>query len=130
MKRESWLPAAPESAPQARALVREAASELRLDGTTTWDLMLATTEAVANAIEHGAPCEPLGILLRVETTEGTVEVEVSDCGGCFTPGARTHKPAQQGGRGIPIIAAIMDNLEVVPDRGLTRVRFEKRLVAA
>jgi anti-sigma regulatory factor (Ser/Thr protein kinase) len=130
MKRESWLPAAPESAAQARALVREAASELSLGGTTTWDLMLATTEAVANAIEHGSPCEPLGILLRVETSDGVVEVEVADCGGCFTPGATTRKPAEQGGRGIPIIAAIMDNLEVLPDSGFTRVRFEKRLAVA
>ena len=44
--------------PQARALVRDAACELRLDGPTTWELMLATTEAVANAIEHGEPCDP------------------------------------------------------------------------
>jgi len=28
---------------------------------------------------------------------------------------------------MPIIAAIMDDLQVVPDRGTTRVRFEKRL---
>jgi anti-sigma regulatory factor (Ser/Thr protein kinase) len=61
MKRESWLPAAAASAPEARAIVRDAASELRLDGSTTWDLMLATTEAFANAVEHGEPCDPRGI---------------------------------------------------------------------
>jgi anti-sigma regulatory factor (Ser/Thr protein kinase) len=113
----------------ARAFVRDAAVELELDGSTTWDIMLATTEAVANAIEHGAPCEPGGIRVRVETNDGMVEVEVSDCGECFAPGAHTKKPDLQGGRGIPIIAAIMDHLEVVPDSGVTRVRFEKRLVA-
>ena len=56
MKRESWLPAAPESAPLARAIVRDAAAEYGLDGETTWDLMLATSEAVANAVLHGASC--------------------------------------------------------------------------
>ncbi len=130
MKWESWLPSAPASAPEARALVRDAACELRLDGSTTWELMLATTEAVANAIEHGEPCDPRGILLRVEAGDSTFEVEVSDCGGCFPEVPRSRKPDQQGGRGMPIIATIMDNLEVLRSTSTTRVRFEKRLVAA
>lgn len=130
MRRESWLPAAPESAPQARALVRDAAGELRLDGTTTWDLMLATTEAVANAIEHGRPCDARGIFLRVESQGDEICVEVQDCGGCFPISAPTRKPESQGGRGMPLIAAIMDRLEILPDTGRTRVRFEKRVAAA
>jgi anti-sigma regulatory factor (Ser/Thr protein kinase) len=129
MKRESWLPSAPASAPEARALVRDAAHELRLDGSTTWELMLATTEAVTNAIEHGEPCEPRGIFLRLEALDGTFEVEVSDCGGCFPALPRSKKPDQQGGRGMPIIATIMDSLEVLRSTGITRVRFEKRLAA-
>jgi serine/threonine-protein kinase RsbW len=129
MKVESWLPSAPASAPEARALVRDAASELRLDSSTTWELMLATTEAIANAIEHGEPCDRKGIFLRLESLDGTFEVEVRDCGGCFPATARTRKLDQHGGRGMPIIAAIMDRLEVLPSAGLTRVRFEKRLVA-
>ena len=130
MKRESWLPAAPASAPAARAIVRAAASELRLDGPTTWELMLATTEAVANAIEHGEPCELRGIHLSLEARDGTIGVEVRDCGGCFPERPRTTKPNQQGGRGMPIIESIMDRLEIVPSRGITRVRFEKRLATA
>ena len=126
MKRESWLPAAPASAPEARAIVRDAASELRLDGSTTWELMLATTEAVANAVEHGKPCDPRGIYLCLETRDGAIGIEVRDCG-CFPPEARPKKPDQQGGRGMPIIATIMDTLEVAPSRDTTRVRFEKRL---
>ena len=129
MQMESWLPSAPASAPEARALVRDAVSELRLDGPTTWELMLATTEAVANAIEHGEPCSRKGILLRVETDRDGIGVEVSDCG-CFPPEARTAKPGSQGGRGMPIIAAITDNLEVLRSTGSTRVRFEKRLATA
>jgi serine/threonine-protein kinase RsbW len=129
MRRESWLPSAPASAPEARALIRDAASELRLDRSTTWALMLATTEAVANAIEHGQPCDPRGIFLRVEAADGTFEVEVSDCGGCFPDAPRTRKPDQQGGRGMPIIATIMDSLEILRGTELTRVRFEKRLAA-
>jgi serine/threonine-protein kinase RsbW len=129
MKRESWLPAAPASAPEARALVRDAASELSLDGSTTWELMLATTEAVANPIDHGEPCDPRGIFLRLEALDGTIGVEVCDCGGCFPAKPRSRKPDQLGGRGMRLIGAVMDSLEIVPTTGLTRVRFEKRLAA-
>lgn len=129
VKVESWLPSAPASATEARALVRDAASRMRLDGSTTWELMLATTEAMANAIEHGQPCDARGIFLRVKALDGTFEVEVCDCGGCFPAESRSSKPDQQGGRGMPIIAAIMDSLEVLPSQGLTRIRFEKRLAA-
>jgi anti-sigma regulatory factor (Ser/Thr protein kinase) len=129
MKRESWLPALPEGAPQARAVVREFAAELRLDGETTWELLLATTEAFANAVEHGSPCEAQGILLRLEGEDARIGVEVRDCGGSFAHGARTSKPSGHGGRGIPLILALTDQLEVLPGPGATVVRFEKRVAA-
>ena len=130
VKVESWLPAAPASATEARALVRDAASRLEVDPSTTWELMLATTEAVANAVEHGEPCDRRGIFLRLEAVDGSFEVEVRDCGGCYPADSRSSKPYEQGGRGMPIIAAIMDRLEIEPGARLTRVRFEKRLAAA
>ena len=130
VKIESWLPSAPASATEARALVRDAASELRLDDPTTWELMLATTEAIANAVEHGEPCDRRGIFLRMEVIDGSFEVEVRDCGGCYPADSRSSKPDEQGGRGMSIIAAILDRLEIVPSTGLTRVRFEKRVAAA
>ena len=129
MRRESWLPAAPEGVPRARAIVRETASALRLDDSTTWELMLATTEAFANAVEHGRPCDPRGIRLRLEHRNAQLFVEVSDYG-YFPPGARTQKRRDEGGRGIGIIAALVDQLEVVRDAGSTRVRFGKRLSLA
>lgn len=128
--RQAWLPAAPEGAPQARALVREAASELELDANTTYELMLATTEAFANAVEHGAPCEAGGVFLSVTSHGRGVGIELCDCGGCFPSRPDSRKPRAEGGRGISIIAAIMDRLEVLPDGQVTRVRFEKWLAAA
>jgi serine/threonine-protein kinase RsbW len=127
MRRESWLPAAPESVARARAIVRQTASALRMDGSTTWELTLATSEAFANAVEHGRPCDPRGILLRLERRGRQLFVEVSDGGGCFPARLRPSKAHGERGRGMRIIAAITDQLEVVPDRGATRVRFAKRL---
>jgi anti-sigma regulatory factor (Ser/Thr protein kinase) len=122
---ESWLPPAPESAQRARAIIRDVASELHLDGPTTFDLMLATTEAFASAIEHGEPSDPRGIRLRVQSRYGGLGVEVRRSGE-----PRTRTLSGEGGRGMPIIAAIMDDLEVSPDGDATRVSFGKQLAVA
>jgi serine/threonine-protein kinase RsbW len=130
MRREAWLPAAPEAVTRARAIVRELASELPLDDATTWELVLATSEAFANAVEHGRACDPRGIFLRAEIRDGKVGVEVADCGGCGPNGRDSSKRPSEGGRGLKIIAAITDQLEVVRDMGATRVRFAKQLALA
>jgi anti-sigma regulatory factor (Ser/Thr protein kinase) len=131
MRRELYLPAVPASAPAARALVREAAAMLGLDGRSTWELMLATTEAVANAIEHGEPC-PSGedcIGLTLEQFDAELSVEVHDCGSFNSaPAPLDHLSAR--GRGIPLMAAVVDRLELHPADGSTRVRFTKRRRAA
>ena len=115
--------------PQARAVVRELAAELCVDPETAWALQLATSEAFANAVEHGRPCDPRGIFLRAEIRDGGMRVEVADCGGCFPAPRETTKAAGEGGRGMRIIAATMDRLEVVPDGGATRIRFAKQLLS-
>jgi serine/threonine-protein kinase RsbW len=131
MRRELYLPATPASAPVARALVREVAANFGLDGRSTWELMLATSEAVANAIEHGEPCrnDKEGIGLTLEQSHDGLSVEVHDCGS-FAPASAPLDPLSARGRGLPIIAAVVDRLELHPADGSTRVRFTKRLRAA
>ncbi len=134
MMRESWLPAKPESVTRARALVHEAAVEQGLGGDGTWSLTLATSEAVSNAIIHGTPCSDgeRGILLRVLPWNDGLCVEVCDCGR-FESAPLPPGPEASHGRGMPIIAAVVDHFEVVPEGPLTRVRFAKagrRLAAA
>ena len=129
MRRETWLAAAPASAREARAIVREAATEAGLNGNGTWDLMLATTEAVANAVTHGRAWPNNCILLTTEPCEGGLRVEISDCGSF---GGQPEAAALDSltGRGIPIIAAVVDHLEVLNGDGRTRVRFERHADAA
>jgi anti-sigma regulatory factor (Ser/Thr protein kinase) len=131
MKRESWLPAVPETAPVARALVREAATECGIDGNGVWELMLATTEAVANAIQHGGACSRYGgaIRLRIESSDEGLIVEVCDCGEFQVRPEPVDLEATRG-RGIPLIAAVVDHLELRPDEEQTRVRFVKSPHAA
>jgi anti-sigma regulatory factor (Ser/Thr protein kinase) len=131
MKRESWLPATPESVPIGRAFVREVAVEHHLDEEATWDLMLAATEAISNAVLHGTPCGAgdRGVLVSVEPLEQGFYVEVSDCGE-FEAELRPAPYEATHGRGLPILAAVVDDLELVPDPYRTRVRFGKRRVLA
>jgi serine/threonine-protein kinase RsbW len=123
--RESWLPAAPQSAGTARAIVRDAATEWGCDRTSTWDLVLATSEAVANAVVHGKACANRGgIRLSVRDCDRGVCVEVWDCGS-FDRIPEPMSANGTSGRGLGIIAAVTDHFELVPNRSGTLVRFAK-----
>ena len=129
MTTEHWLTAAPESARAARTLVREAAAENGLDGERVFDLMLATTEAVANAIRHGEAWPNGCILLRTESCARGLRVEVCDRG-TFDAVLEPASLESTSGRGIQIIATLVDRLEVQNHEGDTRVRFEKHRLQA
>ena len=89
MKRESWLPATPESVASARAAVLEVGRGVGgLDDGRPVGAHARHSEAVANAIQHGEGCREPGhacdqrglILLGIEATaEGLAPVEVCDC---------------------------------------------------
>jgi anti-sigma regulatory factor (Ser/Thr protein kinase) len=129
VKRERWLPAAAASAGTARSLVREAAAQAGLDPEGTWDLMLATSEAVANAVQHGEAWPNACILLSTEPCARGLRVEVCDCGS-FDSALEPAPLEATSGRGIPIIAAVVDRLEVHNGGGRTRVCFERHTAAA
>jgi serine/threonine-protein kinase RsbW len=129
MKRETWLPAAPPSAGAARKIVQRAAAEAGLDGHCTWDLTVATSEAVANAVQHGKAWPNECILLTVEPCAGGLRVEVSDCG-TFDSALAPAPLDATSGRGISMIAAVVDRLEVQNGNGRTLVRFERYAAVA
>ena len=124
LSREAWLRAEPASGAAARSIVSDAAADAGLDGERTWDLMVATSEAFANAVQHGRPWPNECIHLRTELCEHGVRVEVTDCGN-FDSQLEPAALDATSGRGIQIIAAIVDRLEVQNGNGRTLVRFEK-----
>jgi serine/threonine-protein kinase RsbW len=129
VRREAWLPATPASAGTARLLVAEAATAAGLDGVRARDLMLATSEAFANAVQHGRPWPNQVIRVRTEPCARGLRVEVSDCGSFESPVDPTPLDAESG-RGLPIIAAVVDRLEVRNGSGGTLVSFERHVAAA
>ncbi len=124
MKRETWLPASPASAQAARSIVREAAAEVGLEGVPAWDLMLAATEAISNAVLHGKAWPNDCVLLATEPCPRGLRVEVCDLGS-FDSALEPAALDATSGRGMHIIAALVDRFEVRNGDGRTLVRFEK-----
>jgi serine/threonine-protein kinase RsbW len=125
MRRETWLPATAASAGVARSIVREAAAQAGLEDEQTWDLILATTEAVTNAVRHGAAWPNDCILLATRQSPRGLQVEVCDLG-TFDNALAPAPLEATSGRGMQIIAALVDRLEVKHGDGRTLVRLEKR----
>jgi anti-sigma regulatory factor (Ser/Thr protein kinase) len=78
------LPASPKSVTDAR---HEAADYLKRLGEPSFDVELAVTEAVKNAVEHAFPGDRSGsVWLRIETlVPDTLVVSVTDDGVGITP---------------------------------------------
>jgi anti-sigma regulatory factor (Ser/Thr protein kinase) len=123
-RRETWVPATPAGARAARFIVREAAAEAGLEGESAWDLMLAATEAVTNAVQHGKAWPNDCILVVTERCRDGLWVEVCDLG-TFDSALEPAPLEATSGRGMQIIAALVDSLEVRSRDGRTLVRFEK-----
>ena len=105
--------------------VDRVADECGLPKGARFDLKLAATEAVANALV-GAPSDhEVDVFLGADNE--AVQVEVRDRGG-FRPQVRNgHAQEAEGGRGIPLMLALVDEVEFRATRGGTRVRMRKRL---
>jgi len=126
LEREVWLRADPASASVARAFVGQAARDLNYDRASTEALRLGTTEAVANAVEHGAPCENGLISVSVYLEAGCLTTEVGDCGD-FQAVRQDAKALDERGRGLHLMLAVMDHVEIDAVPGRTVVRLTKRL---
>ncbi|MEU3176204.1 MULTISPECIES: SpoIIE family protein phosphatase [unclassified Streptomyces] len=93
-----------EAAPRARAFASGVLTSWRFP-TDLHDLgVLATSELVANSLQHGIP----PMRLRLRRTDRRLIVEVTD-GDDHLPRRRRAEPADEYGRGIAIVATIASN---------------------
>ncbi len=116
----------PSACPQHAPSSPRRPTSAGLDDDGTHDLILATSEAVANAVQHGEAWPNDCILLVTEPSASGLRVEVSDCGRFDS----TLEPAPLDatcGRGIAIIAAVVDRLEVRNGNGQTVICFERHV---
>ena len=85
-----------------RAVVRSLLSE-DVPSSFMADALLATSELVSNALEHGHGA--LEVLARFYLERGLLRVEVSDSSR-DVPRPREQRPSRLGGRGLHLVAAV------------------------
>jgi anti-sigma regulatory factor (Ser/Thr protein kinase) len=113
--------------PGATSKIRQAvdcvARTSNLTPEATFDLKVAATEAVTNAIK-GAPGQH-AVEVAIAGEESAVQVEVTDRGR-FEPAYEPDaERAAESGRGIPLMLALVDEVEFASVRGGTRVRLRR-----
>jgi serine/threonine-protein kinase RsbW len=113
----------PSATGRLRATIDEVADEYGLPGDERFELKLAATEALTNAFKSGSE-DPVRI--RIVPRPGEIEVEVVDHG-VFDPARGADR---EGGRGIPLMLALVDEVQFAAAPTGTRVRVRKRVTHA
>ena len=122
------FPARSEYLLLARLIVGRVAWRMALGRTEVADLKLAVTEACSNAVRHAYPATAPGeIELEVVAGDDRLELVVRDHGtGIALPLPAPTGLFERGGMGLPIIRAVVDELEIRPGRhGGTVVHMTK-----
>jgi anti-sigma regulatory factor (Ser/Thr protein kinase) len=88
-------------------------------------MKLAATEALSNAVKQAAGGHAVEIVL--EGRDGVVDVQVGDRGRFAQPSWR--RAFSEGGRGIPLMLALVDEVEFAQTGDGTRVRMRRRISA-
>jgi anti-sigma regulatory factor (Ser/Thr protein kinase) len=108
------LPARPENVSVIRHVLGAFAEALRLPDELVEDLRLAVTEACTNVVRHAYPVDQTGpVEISIQPQQETVSVVVSDHGRGIGTSSDTTGP----GLGLPLIAAIADEVELQPVPG-------------
>lgn len=112
---------------EARDFAERAATEFGLDRDACYDVKLAMSEAVTNAIQHGSssPSDPIKIVVAEEA--GALVFEVLDTGR-FRPRVMRRGELAESGRGLEFMRALMDEVDLRPGDTGTLMRFAKRRV--
>jgi anti-sigma regulatory factor (Ser/Thr protein kinase) len=111
---------------EARDFAERAAIEFGLPSDACYQVKLALSEAVTNAIQHGSssPEDPVRIVVTEEA--GALAFEVVDTGR-FVPRVTRRGDLPESGRGLEFMRLMMDQVELDPGELGTRLRLLKRL---
>lgn len=111
---------------EARDFAERAAMEFGLPSDVCYQIKLALSEAVTNAIQHGSSSAEDSVRIVVSEEPGALAFEVVDTGR-FVPRVSRRGDMPESGRGLEFMRLLMDEVELYPgDRG-TRLRLVKRL---
>ena len=104
-----------------RALLRRWLRHVDASDTDVAEILIASGEAAANAIEHGSDSPERSFQVSGLASDGEVELTVRD-GGHWRPSR-----ADGRGRGLVMMRALMDDVDVSPGPQGTTVRMRRTL---
>ena len=110
---------------EARDFADDAAADFGFGADARYEVKLAVSEAVTNAIQHGSrsPDDPIRILASEES--GALVFEVLDTGR-FRPRVRRRGELTESGRGLEFMRLLMDEVDLRSGDSGTLMRFAKR----
>lgn len=114
--------AVPFAAPFVRKGLERFLRESGLDEDRRFSVITAVGEAVANAVEHAYLDAPGTVRLSARFEDAFVRVHIEDCGNWRPAGKRDNR-----GRGIPLMRALMDRVEIRTERASTQVRMQLKI---
>lgn len=112
----------------ARDWAARAAGDFGLREEDCFQVRLATSEAVTNAIVHGSGSERDAVELGAHEEEGALVFEVRDAGAVEGAGPWAQSLGD-GGRGLELVGMIMDEVELEHSSHGSVLRFAKRRAA-
>jgi len=121
---ELTLPADPGELASMRTLLRRWLARAQSTENDVAEILAAAGEAAANAIEHGSLVNGGHWELTGVLDGGEVNITVRDHGSWREGGSRTT-----GGRGLGLMRALMDTVDVVSGPDGTVVRMRRRIGA-
>jgi serine/threonine-protein kinase RsbW len=125
------IPAKAEYIVLCRLALSGLARACALEPALVADLKLALTEACSNVVRHAYNEQRSGeVEVRYELDDGKLSVEVADEGIGFDPEAAVTAVGgelEEGGLGISIIRAIVDEFDIKSSSSGSSLRFTKYL---
>ena len=117
------LPRDEASVPVVRHLCRSSLQKLGVEDDCVSDLEVALSEACTNVLKHAEDAEG-EYEVQFEVTDSECEIRVIDIGGRdfehASIGLEEAHPGAEGGRGIHLMRALVDDLKfaIAPEHGL------------
>jgi serine phosphatase RsbU (regulator of sigma subunit)/anti-sigma regulatory factor (Ser/Thr protein kinase) len=115
------LPADPATLADLRKTLRDWLDRAGADEEESRDIVLATVEAAANAVEHAYGPGDAQFEFEAHAVDGEIIVTVQDYG------SWRNESDPHRGRGLGVMRAAMDDVEVNSESDGTRVRLRRRL---
>jgi serine/threonine-protein kinase RsbW len=127
-RQELTIKADPCRLAEVRRFADQACRAYGFSRDVSYQIKLAMSEAVANAIEHGSTTPDDPIRLQVVHEGDALAFYVSDGGTFIEPSmVYDHNLWDERGRGLGFIEVLMDDVAINPSPEGTVIRFAKRL---